>query len=252
MPAALRNSAPAMKVVLARPGEEKLSLPGSFFASSITSLTVLTGVPGKAIRNSGAEPKPGDAGKVLHRIERRVLGHEPRHGVAVRGDHQRVAVGRGLGDARGAGEARPILDDDLLAPFRWSSRRQRCGRGCRSRNPRRTAPRWSHAGSASLAQWPAPMPARWEEPQLPPQPRHPMPISKAHSSLPPRVSPLSVAYPTAGYLASAGEPDPVFTRAFICATTFSRLVPKSLSITAAAFRPGPPEIEPPGCVVEPV
>ena len=36
------------------------------------------------------------------------------------------------------------------------------------------------------------------------------------------------------------------------ATAASRLVPKSLSITAAALRPGPAEIEPPGCVVEPV
>jgi len=46
MPAALRNSAPAIDVVLARPGEEKLSLPGSFFARSMTSCSVLTGVPG--------------------------------------------------------------------------------------------------------------------------------------------------------------------------------------------------------------
>src|SRR5262249_49171942 len=40
--------------------------------------------------------------------------------------------------------------------------------------------------------------------------------------------------------------------AFLAATNSSRLLPKSLSMTAAAFRPGPPEIDPPGWVVEPV
>src|SRR6266571_173480 len=35
-------------------------------------------------------------------------------------------------------------------------------------------------------------------------------------------------------------------------TTSSMLVPKSLSITVAAFRPGPPVTDPPGCVVAPV
>src|SRR6266545_1600903 len=40
--------------------------------------------------------------------------------------------------------------------------------------------------------------------------------------------------------------------ALFVATTSSRLVPKSLSITAAALRPGPAEIEPPGCVVKPI
>lgn len=35
-------------------------------------------------------------------------------------------------------------------------------------------------------------------------------------------------------------------------TTSSMLVPKSLSITMAAFRPGAPDTEPPGCVVAPV
>ena len=38
----------------------------------------------------------------------------------------------------------------------------------------------------------------------------------------------------------------------LSATSSSRLLPKSFSITAAALRPGPPEIEPPGWVVEPV
>ena len=41
MPAALRNRAPAMNVVLARPGEEKLSLPGFSLASSMNSFSVL-------------------------------------------------------------------------------------------------------------------------------------------------------------------------------------------------------------------
>jgi len=35
-------------------------------------------------------------------------------------------------------------------------------------------------------------------------------------------------------------------------TTSSMLVPKSLRMTVAAFRPGPPVTEPPGCVVAPV
>src|SRR5262245_53327986 len=38
----------------------------------------------------------------------------------------------------------------------------------------------------------------------------------------------------------------------VFANTASRLVPRSLSMTAAALRPGPAEIEPPGWVVEPV
>ena len=40
----------AMKVVLARPGEEKLSLPGCALARSITSFTVFAGTFGLAIR----------------------------------------------------------------------------------------------------------------------------------------------------------------------------------------------------------
>jgi hypothetical protein len=35
-------------------------------------------------------------------------------------------------------------------------------------------------------------------------------------------------------------------------TTSSMLVPKSLSMTVAAFRPGPPVTDPPGWVVAPV
>src|SRR5262249_56041221 len=50
IPAALRNSAPAMKVVLARPGEEKLSVPGLALARSISSLRVLAGTSGLMIR----------------------------------------------------------------------------------------------------------------------------------------------------------------------------------------------------------
>ena len=46
MPAALRNSAPAMNVVLASPGDEKLSLPGSFLASAMTSFRVFAGKSG--------------------------------------------------------------------------------------------------------------------------------------------------------------------------------------------------------------
>ena len=39
------------------------------------------------------------------------------NGVAVRGQHQGVAIGRALGDRGGAGNARAVLDDDLLFPL---------------------------------------------------------------------------------------------------------------------------------------
>jgi hypothetical protein len=39
-----------MKVVLARPGEEKLSVPGFALARSISSLSVLAGTSGLTIR----------------------------------------------------------------------------------------------------------------------------------------------------------------------------------------------------------
>src|SRR5256714_1412580 len=49
-PAALRNKAPAMKVVLASPGEEKLSVPGLDFASAMRSFRERGGRSGLVIR----------------------------------------------------------------------------------------------------------------------------------------------------------------------------------------------------------
>jgi hypothetical protein len=46
MLAVLRNKAPAMNVVEARPGEEKLSLPGCSLALAMTSFKVLASRPG--------------------------------------------------------------------------------------------------------------------------------------------------------------------------------------------------------------
>src|SRR5688572_12234775 len=50
IPALLRNSAPAMNVVLARPGDEKFSVPGFSFASAMISFRFLAGVPGWLMR----------------------------------------------------------------------------------------------------------------------------------------------------------------------------------------------------------
>jgi len=51
----LLNKAPAMKVVLARPGEEKFSLPGLALAYAISSLRSLAGTSGLTMSDSGAE-----------------------------------------------------------------------------------------------------------------------------------------------------------------------------------------------------
>src|SRR5216684_1388527 len=47
------------------------------------------------------------------------------------------------------------------------------------------------------------------------------------------------------------QPNHLGSQAFLPATS-SMVVPKSLSITTAALRPGAPVTEPPGCVVAPV
>ena len=49
-PAAFLNRAPAMKVVLARPGEEKFMVPGFAFARSISSFKFLAGTSGLTMR----------------------------------------------------------------------------------------------------------------------------------------------------------------------------------------------------------
>ncbi len=202
----------------------------------MTSFSVLAGKSGVRDQEQRRRAEPGDAGEILHRIERRVLGHQARDGVAVGGHHQRVAVRRGLGDGRGAGKARPVLDDDLLAPApahllgedarqdvgdgagaERHDHRHALGRPALRRNRRRR-------NNASGRSWP---PHRT-------QTQNPL------HRIPPRLDHFASAAGRAGAFA------------FLSATSSSRLLPKSFSITAAALRPGPPEIEPPGCVVEPV
>ena len=80
---------------------------------------VLQAVAGKVRRRRSrpaARTHARDAGKVLHRIELDALVDGAGDGVPIRGEHQRVAVGRRLGDRRGSGQARAVLDDDLLLP----------------------------------------------------------------------------------------------------------------------------------------
>ena len=95
-----------MKVVLASPGDEKLSVPGFAFARSI-------GVDDQIERRRA---DTGDAGKVFHRIERQILVHERRDCVPVRGQHEGVAIGCSLRDAHRPREPGAVLDDDLLVP----------------------------------------------------------------------------------------------------------------------------------------
>ena len=96
------------------PAEAKLSVPGLDLASATNSCTVVAGKSGGAMdeRHRG---ELADAHKFAH-LERQVLVHHGRDGVAVRGDEQRVAVGRGLRDRRRPGEPRAIVDDHLLVP----------------------------------------------------------------------------------------------------------------------------------------
>ena len=58
----------------------------------------------------------GDAGEILHRIERRRAVDHVGDRMAARREHDGVAVRRRLGDRRRAREARPVLDDHLLLP----------------------------------------------------------------------------------------------------------------------------------------
>lgn len=70
-------------------------------------------------RDQQNERRSGDLGhadKVLHRIQRQVLVEMADDGVAVGGEHQRVAVGRSLGHAGSTREPRAVLDDHLFAP----------------------------------------------------------------------------------------------------------------------------------------
>ena len=102
--------------VLAIPAEEKLSWPGFSFASAMKSFSVLPGKSGGTIATSGTAATRDDAGEILHRIELDVLVDGAGDRVPVRGQHQRVAIRRALGDRRGSREARPVFDDHLLLP----------------------------------------------------------------------------------------------------------------------------------------
>ena len=70
MPACLRNSAPAMNVVLARPGRREIELARLFLGELDDLLQRL----GRQVRRRDQEQRrraePGDAGEILHRIER--------------------------------------------------------------------------------------------------------------------------------------------------------------------------------------
>ena len=104
--------------MLATPAEAKLNLPGFSFASSMKSFSVLAGESGRHDHGHRHRRDLADAGEILHRIERHGLVDDARDGVAVRGEHQRVAVGRRLGDAGGARQPGAVLDDHLLLPHR--------------------------------------------------------------------------------------------------------------------------------------
>jgi hypothetical protein len=103
-----------MKVVLAGPGEESARF-------RFRQLQELSQVRRWKVRmhdqNERRRAHAGDPGEVLHRIEGKVLVHQPRHGVTVRSQHQRVAVGHGLGHAQGSRNARAVLHDHLLTPL---------------------------------------------------------------------------------------------------------------------------------------
>jgi hypothetical protein len=79
-------------------------------------LDVLGGIAWIDNQHEWDRAQPCDAGKILHRVERSGFCNESRNRVPVRCDHQRVAVGRRLGDTGGAGKARPVFNDYLLAP----------------------------------------------------------------------------------------------------------------------------------------
>src|SRR5262249_57296180 len=55
--------------------------------------------------------------EILHRIELNALVDGAGNRVAIRGQHQRVAIWCALGDPGGARKAGPVLDDDLLLPL---------------------------------------------------------------------------------------------------------------------------------------
>jgi hypothetical protein len=58
-----------------------------------------------------------DAGEVLERVERQVRIGLADNKKAVRRYVKSIAIGRGLCGGCDAGEAGPVLDDDLLSPF---------------------------------------------------------------------------------------------------------------------------------------
>jgi len=58
-----------------------------------------------------------DADEILERIEREILAHQRSNRVAVRSEHQCVAVGRRFRDGRGPRKTGAVLDDDRLPPF---------------------------------------------------------------------------------------------------------------------------------------
>ena len=62
----------------------------------MNSFSVLAGKSGGTIADQRRRRHDADAGKILHRIERHGLVDRARDGVAVGGEHQRVAVWRAV------------------------------------------------------------------------------------------------------------------------------------------------------------
>ena len=102
--------------MLARPAEEKFNLPGSARASAIEFGEIL----GRQVRRHDQRLRHArdrrDAGEIVRRIERQIGIYHRADGMAVRGEHQRVAVGSGFRHAVGAGDAGAVLDHHGLLP----------------------------------------------------------------------------------------------------------------------------------------
>ena len=114
--ASWRSTSAARNVVEATPADEKLSLPGIFCASAMKLLERLGGRIRRHDRHHRRRRHDAHPGKILDRIERHRLADRARDGVAVRGQHQRVAVLGGGRDAGGSRQAGTVLDDHLLFP----------------------------------------------------------------------------------------------------------------------------------------
>jgi hypothetical protein len=98
--------------------EPKFSLPGLARASLSSSPKFFAGRSGCTVITFGVLPITVTGGEVLDRIVRRSRDRRNDAVRADRAEHERVAVGRGLGDrlrADGAARSGPVLDEKRLA-----------------------------------------------------------------------------------------------------------------------------------------